>query len=104
MKLLISGLGGLIGTSCHITCHFRGGAELRLGRSIEKRINSFSNYTAEIEHDGNKYSVHFMGLFSEKKDAQPIIMTHGWPGEPFSILEMSRAESTRVFPRVPTSY
>jgi microsomal epoxide hydrolase len=22
-----------------------------------------------------------MGLFSEKKDAQAIIMTHGWPGE-----------------------
>lgn len=48
-------------------------------RSFEKRINSFPNYKADIEHDG-QYQVHFMGLFSEKEDAQPIIMTHGWPG------------------------
>jgi microsomal epoxide hydrolase len=72
-------------------------------RSIEKRVNSFANYTAEIEHDGNKYQVHFMGLFSEKKDAQPIIMTHGWPGEPSSIRECHEAELSRIFPRVFTS-
>jgi microsomal epoxide hydrolase len=52
-------------------------------RSIEKRINNFANYTADIEHNGNTHTVHFMGLFSEKKDAQSMIMTHGWPGESF---------------------
>jgi microsomal epoxide hydrolase len=59
-------------------------------RSIEKRINAFSNYTAEIEHDGNTHTVHFMALFSEKKDAQSIIMTHGWPGKsPLPFLSVS---------------
>jgi microsomal epoxide hydrolase len=53
-------------------------------RSFEERINSFSNYVADIEHDGVQHKLHFMGLFSENKDAQPIIMTHGWPGIFFS--------------------
>lgn len=29
-------------------------------RSIEKRINNFANYTAEIEHDDFSHTVHFM--------------------------------------------
>jgi len=26
-------------------------------------------------------TIHFVGLFSEKKDAIPILLIHGWPGE-----------------------
>jgi len=29
---------------------------------------------------GTDYSIHFVALFSEKPDAIPIVMLHGWPG------------------------
>lgn len=29
---------------------------------------------------GKELSVHFMALFSKRKDAVPIVMSHGWPG------------------------
>jgi microsomal epoxide hydrolase len=45
-------------------------------RDQEKHINSFPNYTMTIED----VDVHFIALFSEKKDAVPIIFMHGWPG------------------------
>jgi pimeloyl-ACP methyl ester carboxylesterase len=50
-------------------------------RTIEKQINSFPNFIANI--DGNK--IHFLHIKSKKKNAIPIIITHGWPG---SFLEM----------------
>lgn len=50
-------------------------------RIIEKQINSFPNFIADI--DGNK--VHFLHIKSKRKSAIPIIITHGWPG---SFLEM----------------
>jgi microsomal epoxide hydrolase len=49
-------------------------------RKTEDHINSFANYKAKVDHNGDTFEVHFVGLFSEKKDARPIIMTHGWPG------------------------
>ncbi|KAL1795018.1 hypothetical protein ACET3X_006834 [Alternaria dauci] len=45
-------------------------------RAQEKHINSFPNYKMQIEN----VDLHFVGLFSEKKDAIPIIFMHGWPG------------------------
>lgn len=53
-------------------------------RKTEEEINSFPNYKAKLEHKGHSHDVHFIALFSKKKDAVPIIMTHGWPG---SVLE-----------------
>lgn len=50
-------------------------------REHEKRINSFPNFTADVEDDlGNTSTVHFVALFSEKPDAVPIALFHGWPG------------------------
>lgn len=49
-------------------------------RKTEDRINSFNNYTVQIED----IKVHFVGLFSKKSNAVPIAFFHGWPG---SILE-----------------
>lgn len=49
-------------------------------RKTEARINSFPNYTVQIED----IDVQFLALFSKKKDAVPIALLHGWPG---SILE-----------------
>jgi microsomal epoxide hydrolase len=50
-------------------------------RKTESHINSFPNYTADItDDDGTTFKIHFVALFSEKKDAVPITFLHGWPG------------------------
>lgn len=53
-------------------------------RAQEKHINSFSNYKMQI----GEIDVHFVGLFSEKKDAIPIVFIHGWPGSFLEFLPM----------------
>lgn len=50
-------------------------------RKTEADINAFPHFTALLSTGGHNYTVHFMALFSEKKDAIPVVMTHGWPGE-----------------------
>jgi len=50
-------------------------------RVHEDCINSFPNFTILVtDTDGNKFDVHFVALFSKKKDAIPIAFFHGWPG------------------------
>jgi Epoxide hydrolase N terminus len=50
-------------------------------RKTEAHINSFPNFMAKVtDDDGTPYDVHFVGLFSSKKDAVPLVMAHGWPG------------------------
>ncbi|KDQ16877.1 hypothetical protein BOTBODRAFT_43065 [Botryobasidium botryosum FD-172 SS1] len=47
----------------------------------EAYINSFPHYTAPVVDDsGKEHSLHFLALYSEKPDAVPIVMLHGWPG------------------------
>ncbi|WWD20963.1 hypothetical protein CI109_105441 [Kwoniella shandongensis] len=47
----------------------------------ETRLNAQPNFIAKVKNsDDIEYSVHFSALFSEKKDAIPIILSHGWPG------------------------
>lgn len=53
-------------------------------RAQEAHINSFPNYTMEIEG----LNVHFIGLFSAKEDAAPIVFMHGWPGSFLEFLPM----------------
>jgi microsomal epoxide hydrolase len=31
--------------------------------------------------DVNGVHIHFVGLFSKKEDAIPVLWLHGWPGE-----------------------
>ncbi|KAF1974119.1 epoxide hydrolase-like protein [Bimuria novae-zelandiae CBS 107.79] len=47
-------------------------------------INSFPNYKTTIDD----IDVHFVGLFSSKKDAVPIMFLHGWPGSFIEFLPM----------------
>jgi microsomal epoxide hydrolase len=54
-------------------------------RAQEKHINSFPNYTMQIED----LNIHFIALFSEKEDAIPIIMMHGWPGSFIEFLPLA---------------
>ncbi|KAL1856705.1 hypothetical protein Plec18170_003676 [Paecilomyces lecythidis] len=53
-------------------------------RSTENRINTFPQFTTEIEG----LTIHFVALFSEKKDAVPILLLHGWPGSFLEFLPM----------------
>lgn len=48
----------------------------------EARINSFPNYKIRITDDAGREDVdlHFVGLFSQRDDAIPIVLLHGWPG------------------------
>jgi hypothetical protein len=34
-----------------------------------------------LETRGHSISIHFMALYSKKKDAVPVVMSHGWPGK-----------------------
>ncbi|KAJ7815316.1 Alpha/Beta hydrolase protein [Mycena olivaceomarginata] len=53
-------------------------------RAQEKRMNSFPHFMIKVpvQIQGKEYihDIHFMALFSKKKDAVPLIMLHGWPG------------------------
>ena len=50
-------------------------------RKYEKRINSYPNFTVPVVgSDGVEIDVHFAALFSEREDAVPVAMYHGWPG------------------------
>ncbi|KII87369.1 hypothetical protein PLICRDRAFT_252879 [Plicaturopsis crispa FD-325 SS-3] len=50
-------------------------------RAHETHINSFPHYTAPlVDDDGKEYTIHFVGVFSERADAVPLVFLHGWPG------------------------
>ncbi|KAK2599516.1 hypothetical protein N8I77_011267 [Diaporthe amygdali] len=46
----------------------------------QEGINNVPNFKVPVEDEGETYEVHFAGLFSQKKDATPIMLSHGWPG------------------------
>jgi hypothetical protein len=56
----------------------------RRRRAQEKTMNSFPQFMTKVpvQIEGKEYihDIHFMALFSKKKDAVPLIMLHGWPG------------------------
>jgi len=45
-------------------------------------MNTFPNFMSKVELGREEFSIHFVALFSEKADAIPITLFHGWPGEP----------------------
>ncbi|KAF2104730.1 alpha/beta-hydrolase [Rhizodiscina lignyota] len=51
----------------------------------ELLVNSCPNFKVQVEDDdGYVFEIHFVALFSQRQDAIPIALLHGWPG---SILE-----------------
>lgn len=51
-------------------------------RRQEETLNTIPQFKAEVtDDDGQRYSIHFAALFSENKDAVPLLLSHGWPGE-----------------------
>lgn len=58
-------------------------------RSCEERVNSFPNFKASVEDEqGNTIEVQFLALFSEKTDAVPLAIFHGWPGSICEFLDI----------------
>lgn len=49
----------------------------RTRKTSEDRINNFPQFETGIEG----LTIHFVGLFSEKQDAVPLLLLHGWPGK-----------------------
>jgi pimeloyl-ACP methyl ester carboxylesterase len=57
-------------------------------RAQESRINSFPNYKILIEDTKGDIDLHFIGLFSQKEDAIPMVFLHGWPGSFLEFIPM----------------
>jgi epoxide hydrolase len=53
-------------------------------RSTEARLNSYPQFTAEIDGE----SIHFLHVRSSRADATPLILTHGWPGSIMEYLDV----------------
>jgi pimeloyl-ACP methyl ester carboxylesterase len=56
--------------------------------ATERRLNALPQFKAEIDGLG----IHFMHVRSERADAVPLLLTHGWPG--------SIVEFLKVIPRL----
>lgn len=57
---------------------------------MEGEIASFPSYKASVEYRGQRYDLHFLALFSDKRDAKPIVFSHGWPGSVLEFVPMLR--------------
>ncbi|MEU5160475.1 epoxide hydrolase [Streptomyces sp. NPDC020875] len=53
-------------------------------RAQEARLNAYPQFITEI--DG--LDIHFLHIRSERDDALPLILTHGWPGSVVEFLEL----------------
>ncbi|KAM5527877.1 epoxide hydrolase [Fusarium oxysporum f. sp. phaseoli] len=68
-------------------------------REQEKRINSFPNFKISIKDTGvGPTSIHFVGLFSTKEDALPLLLLHGWPGSFLEFLPLLDILKTKYTP------
>ncbi|KIW47661.1 uncharacterized protein PV06_00334 [Exophiala oligosperma] len=57
-------------------------------RATENRVNSFPNFQVPIRDKIGTFNVHFAALFSNKPDAVPVVLLHGWPGSFLEFLPM----------------
>jgi len=53
-------------------------------RKIEDEVNSFPNYITKIDNS----KVHFLHIKSNRENATPLLITHGWPGSFLEMLEI----------------
>ena len=53
-------------------------------RRFEARINAFPQYRTQIDGLG----IHFIHVRSPRRNALPIILTHGWPGSVVEFMEI----------------
>ncbi|KAK7048295.1 putative epoxide hydrolase [Favolaschia claudopus] len=65
---------------------------------VEAQINAFPQYKIAIDDADQSFDIHFLALFSEKPDAVPILMLHGWPGSVLEFLPILGILSSRHTP------
>ncbi len=53
-------------------------------RAWEAKLNAYPQFTTEI--DGQ--TIYFLHVRSPEPDAQPLILTHGWPGSVFEFIKV----------------
>ncbi|QIS19528.1 epoxide hydrolase family protein [Nocardia terpenica] len=98
----IPGSGDTYGVSTdrvrHLVGFWRNGFDWR---KVERRLNAYPQFVTEI--DGQ--DIHFLHVRSERENALPLILTHGWPGtfvEFLGVVEpLTRAGFDLVIPSVP---
>ncbi|KAF4854293.1 putative epoxide hydrolase [Colletotrichum siamense] len=67
--------------------------------AVEALVNEYPNFKAKVvDDDGATYSIHFIGLFSQKKDAIPLMCIHGWPGSFLEFIGFLSALKTKYTP------
>ncbi|KAG8169374.1 hypothetical protein KVR01_000119 [Diaporthe batatas] len=49
-------------------------------QKYQDSINGVPNFKVPVEDDGETYNIHFAALFSQNKNATPLLLSHGWPG------------------------
>ncbi|UGT40559.1 epoxide hydrolase [Nocardia yamanashiensis] len=54
-------------------------------RAVESRLNAFPQFTTVI--DGQR--LHFLHIRSERADATPLLLIHGWPGTAADFLDLA---------------
>jgi microsomal epoxide hydrolase len=67
-------------------------------REVENSINAFSNFTIPIQHKDDTFDIHFVALFSQKQDAIPVMLLHGWPGNFMEFLSIMKILTKRYTP------
>lgn len=49
-------------------------------KKLEEKVNRYGNYLVKMEEDGTEVELHFVHARSEKIEAVPLLLLHGWPG------------------------
>src|SRR3954449_7286576 len=53
-------------------------------RAFEKRLNGYPQFVTGIDGE----DIHFLHVRSDRADATPVILTHGWPGSVVEFLDL----------------
>ncbi|TGZ80368.1 alpha/beta-hydrolase [Ascodesmis nigricans] len=59
-------------------------------REFESRVNRIlPQYIATVtSNKGDKFKLHYAGIFSEDKNAVPLLLVHGWPGSYMEFMDV----------------
>ncbi|AEO60275.1 hypothetical protein MYCTH_2120346 [Thermothelomyces thermophilus ATCC 42464] len=70
-------------------------------RLHEKHWNSFPQFTINVTapSDGQVFNLHFAALFSRRREATPILFSHGWPSSWIDFVPMLELLTTKYTPR-----
>lgn len=57
-------------------------------RKAEAALNAFPQFTAPVEVEGHTLEIHYYHVRSDRADATPLILSHGWPSSVFEFLHL----------------